>query len=103
MAIALQKASTLTCNDIELRGKFGKSLWASSGSMFVGRFRTDVNDIDADTSAQINIEALDGKIRGNVTAKQVRGRLAAGPQYCRKVVNRSVARGSANEVGGTAL
>jgi hypothetical protein len=70
MAIALQKASTLTCNDIELRGTFGKSLWASSGSMFVGRFRTDVTDVEADTSAQINIESLDGKIRGAVTAKR---------------------------------
>lgn len=69
MAIALQKASTLTCNDIELRGTFDKSLWASSGSMFVGRFRTDVTNVEADTSAQINIEALDGKIRGEVTAK----------------------------------
>ena len=67
-AIALQKASTLTCNDIELRGKFGKSLWASSGSMFVGRFRSDINDLSADTSAHINVEALDGKIRGEVTA-----------------------------------
>jgi hypothetical protein len=70
MAIALQKASTLTCNDIELRGTFGKSLWASSGSMFVGRFRTDVSDVEADTSAQINIEALDGKVRGAVTARR---------------------------------
>lgn len=70
MAIALQKASTLTCNDIELRGTFRRSLWASSGSMFVGRFRTDVSDVEADTSAQINIEALDGKIRGAVTAKR---------------------------------
>jgi hypothetical protein len=70
MAIALQKASTLTCNDIELRGTFGKSLWASSGSMFVGRFRTDISDVEADTSAQINIEALDGKIRGAATAKR---------------------------------
>ncbi len=70
MAIALQKASTLTCNDIELRGTFGRSLWASSGSMFVGRFRADVSDVEADTSAQINIEALDGKIRGAVTAKR---------------------------------
>lgn len=68
MAIALQKASTFTCNDIELRGVFGKSIWASSGSMFVGRFLTDVNDISADTSAKINIEALGGKVRGNVTA-----------------------------------
>jgi hypothetical protein len=70
MAIALQKASTLTCNDIELHGKFDKSLWASSGSMFVGRFRTDVNNIEADTSAQINVEALDGKILGEATAKR---------------------------------
>jgi hypothetical protein len=70
MAIALQKASTLTCNDIELRGKFGKSLWASSGSMFVGRFRTDVSNLEADTSARINIEALDGKIQGAATARR---------------------------------
>ena len=83
MAIALQKASTLTCNDIELRGTFGKSLWASSGSMFVGRFRTDVSDISADTSAQINIEALDGKIRGEVTATAIAAvSFAAGPQCC---------------------
>jgi hypothetical protein len=69
MAIALQKASTFTCNDIELRGVFGKTLWASSGSMFVGRFLSDVTDISADTSAKINIEALKGEIRGNVTAQ----------------------------------
>jgi hypothetical protein len=70
MAIALQKASTLTCNDIELRGVFGKSLWATSGSMFVGRFRTDIGELSADTSAQINIEELDGKIRGEVIARR---------------------------------
>jgi hypothetical protein len=69
MAIALQKASTFTCNDIELRGVFRTTLWASSGSMFVGRFLTDVSDISADTSAKINVEALKGKIRGNVTAQ----------------------------------
>lgn len=68
-AIALQKASTFTCNDIELRGVFGKTLWASSGSLFVGRFRSDITDLSADTSAKINIEALDGKIRGKVTAR----------------------------------
>jgi hypothetical protein len=70
MAIALQKASTLTCNDIELRGVFGKSLWATSGSMFVGRFRTDVSELSADTSARINVEELDGKIRGEVIARR---------------------------------
>ncbi len=69
-AIALQKASTLTCNDIELRGTFGTSLWASSGSMFVGAFLTDITDISADTSARINIERLDGTIRGKATAKR---------------------------------
>jgi len=70
MAIALQKASTFTCNDIELRGTFGKTLWASSGSMFVGRFLTDISDISADTSARINVEHLGGKILGEVTAKR---------------------------------
>ena len=69
MAIALQKASTFTCNDIELKGTFGKSLWASSGSMFVGRFLTDVGDISADTAARINIERLGGKVLGEVTAQ----------------------------------
>ncbi len=69
-AIALQKASTVTCNDIELRGTFGQSLWASSGSMFVGRFLTDITDVSADTAARINIEKIDGKIRGTVTAKR---------------------------------
>jgi hypothetical protein len=69
-AIALQKASTLTCNDIELRGNFGTTLWASSGSMFVGRFISDITDVSADTSARINIEKLDGRIRGSVTARR---------------------------------
>lgn len=69
-AIALQKASTLTCNDIELRGTFGTTLWASSGSMFVGRFISDITDVSADTSARINIEKLDGAVRGSVTAKR---------------------------------
>ncbi len=75
MAIALQKASTLTCNDIELRGTFKQSVWASSGSMFVGRFLTDVTGLEADTSASINVEKLDGKLTGPVTAKRC-GRIA---------------------------
>jgi hypothetical protein len=63
-AIHLQKASTLTCNDIEIRGQLPHTVIASSGSMFVGRFKTDVSGIHATTSATINIEATDGKILG---------------------------------------
>jgi hypothetical protein len=69
MAIALQKASTFTCNDIELRGKFDYSMWASSGSMFVGRFLTDVGQIEATTGANINIEKIDGELIGPIIAK----------------------------------
>ncbi len=69
MAIALQKASTFTCNDIELRGDYDYCLWASSGSMFVGRFKTDVGKIEATTSATINVEKIDGKLTGPVVAK----------------------------------
>jgi len=69
MAIALQKASTFTCNDIELRGKFDYCLWASSGSMFVGRFLSDVGRIEATTGANINIEKIDGRLIGPVIAK----------------------------------
>ncbi len=68
-AIALQKASTLTCNDIELRGLFRTTIWASSGSMFVGRFLTDVTRVHATTGASINIEAVDGQIIGPVSAE----------------------------------
>lgn len=69
MAIALQKASTFTCNDIELRGNFDYCMWASSGSMFVGRFLTDVGRIEATTGANINIEEIDGELFGPVIAK----------------------------------
>jgi hypothetical protein len=68
-AIALQKASTLTCNDIELRGLFRTTIWASSGSMFVGRFLTDVTRVHATTGASINIEAVAGQIIGPVSAE----------------------------------
>ncbi len=68
-AIALQKASTFTCNDIELRGEFDYCMWASSGSMFVGRFLTDVGRIEATTGANINIEKIDGQLSGPVIAK----------------------------------
>ena len=56
-AILLQKASTLTCNDIELRGAFDEALQAMSGSMFVGRFVSDVPAVSATTGASVNLEA----------------------------------------------
>ena len=65
-AIALQKASTFTCNDIELKGEFKKAVWALSGSMFVGRFLTDIQSLEAHTGASIHIEKLDGKIKGEI-------------------------------------
>ncbi|NLE57681.1 MAG: DUF1565 domain-containing protein [Planctomycetes bacterium] len=68
MAIALQKASTFTCNDIELRGQFEYCIWAGSGSMFVGRFLTDLGQIEATTGATVNIEAIKGKFAGPAVA-----------------------------------
>lgn len=65
-AITLQKASTFTCNDIELAGEFRKSLWAMSGSMFVGAFLTDVNQLEAHTGAGVHIESIEGEVRGPV-------------------------------------
>jgi hypothetical protein len=68
-AIALQKASTLTCNDVHLEGEFATALWASSGSMFVGRFLGEVHGLEARTGAGIHVEALEGKLVGPVRAK----------------------------------
>ena len=67
-AITLQKASTFTCNDIELAGSFRKTLWAMSGSMFVGRFLTDVTQVEAHTGASVHIEGIAGQCRGPVIA-----------------------------------
>ncbi len=41
---------------------------ASSGSMFVGRFKGDIANVSATTGAAVNIEAVDGKITGSVSA-----------------------------------
>lgn len=67
-AITLQKASTFTCNAIEMKGRFRKTLWVMSGSMFVGRFLTDVSRIEAHTGASVHIEALKGEVKGPVIA-----------------------------------
>ena len=68
-AIALQKASTFTCNDILLDGEFGYAIWASSGSMFVGRFLGDIRKVEASTGAGIHIEKVAGKVIGPVEAR----------------------------------
>lgn len=65
-AITLQKASTFTCNDIELDGSFRKTLWVMSGSMFVGRFLTDVTQVEAHTGAGVHIEHIQGELKGPV-------------------------------------
>lgn len=69
-AIVLQKSSTLTCNDVELRGEFPTAVSAISGSMFVGRFIGDVAGLNANTSASINVEEMKegGEIQGPVSA-----------------------------------
>jgi hypothetical protein len=67
-AIVLQKASTFTCNEIELRGTFRNTISAMSGSMFVGGFVGNVSRIEASTGASISIEKIDGKLLGPVTA-----------------------------------
>ena len=67
-AIALQKSSTFTCNDIVLDGEFRKTIWAMSGSMFVGRFSSKVTGIEAHTGASVHVEACKGEIKGPVTA-----------------------------------
>lgn len=59
-AISLQKSSTFTCNDIALDGEFPTTLRAMSGSMFTGRFLTDITDLHASTGAIICVEKLAG-------------------------------------------
>jgi hypothetical protein len=71
-AIVLQKASTLACNDIELRGAFKTAVAAMSGSMFVGRFLGDIPGLSANTSASIHIDQLqkNGRVLGPVSARR---------------------------------
>lgn len=69
-AIVLQKASTLTCNDIELKGKFETTLDGMSGSMFVGGFLTDVTRVRADTGATLHLTKIEGEVLGPVSEKR---------------------------------
>jgi hypothetical protein len=68
-AIALQKASTFTCNDVHLEGEFETTLWASSGSMFVGSFHGEITRLDANTGAGIHLERLRGEFKGKARAR----------------------------------
>ena len=84
-AIALQKSSTFTCNDIDLVGTFGHALWASSGSMFTGRFLGDVTRLKASTGAQVLVEKVGGELIGPLEAKSagviaVPGRVVRGDE-----------------------
>lgn len=69
-AIVLQKASTFTCNDVELRGEFTNSLVAMSGSMFVGRFLSDVTRVEAHTGATVHLVKVEGELHGPVIARR---------------------------------
>lgn len=69
-AIVLQKASTLTCNAVELRGKFPTAVAAMSGSIFVGRFTSDIESLSATTGASVHVEQIDGKVNGVLSASK---------------------------------
>lgn len=61
-AIVLQKASSLFCNDIEIRGAVGTAVSAMSGSVCVTGFLSAVPAIDATTGAHITIEKVGGTL-----------------------------------------
>lgn len=69
-AIVLQKASTLTCNDIELKGTFKNAIQAMSGSMFVGGFLGDITGLDVTTGASVNVAAIEGTVIGPVNVRK---------------------------------
>jgi hypothetical protein len=69
-AIVLQKASTIMCNDIELRGTYRVAVSAMSGSVFIGGFLGDVSGIEADTGAHVTIERIGGKLAGPCRARR---------------------------------
>jgi hypothetical protein len=63
-AIVLQKASTLMCNDIELKGAYRWTVTATTGSVFLGGFLGAVGGIEADTGAHVTVERAGGKLSG---------------------------------------
>jgi hypothetical protein len=60
-AIVLQKASTLMCNDVELKGTYRWAVSAMSGSVFIGGFVGDLGGVEADTGAHVTVERVGGK------------------------------------------
>jgi hypothetical protein len=67
-AIVLQKASTLFCNDVEIRGVVRTAIWAMSGSMGLAGFVGDAPAIRATTGAHITVEKVGGTLVGPVEA-----------------------------------
>jgi hypothetical protein len=67
-AIVLQKASTLFCNDIEVRGKPGAAIVAYSGSVFVGGFLGNLGKIAATTGASVHVTKCTGDVVGPLEA-----------------------------------
>ena len=61
-AIALQKSSTLFCNDIDLKGALATAVSAMNRSMFIGGFIGSVRVVEA--RSHVTIERIDGMLRG---------------------------------------
>jgi hypothetical protein len=65
-AIVLQKASTLFCNDVEIRGQVRHPLLAMSGSVLLVGIDGDLGETFATTCASIIIEKCTGRLIGPV-------------------------------------
>jgi hypothetical protein len=65
-AIVLQKASTLFCNDVEIRGQVRHPLLAMSGSVLLVGIDGDLGETFATTCASIIIEKCTGRVIGPV-------------------------------------
>lgn len=62
-AIVLQKASSLMCNDVELKGVFTWAVSAMSGSVCIVGFDGEAGAIEADTGAHVTVEKLRGEAK----------------------------------------
>jgi hypothetical protein len=65
-AIVIQKASTLFCNDVEIRGQVRHPLLAMSGSVLLVGINGDLGETFATTCASIIIEKCTGRLIGPV-------------------------------------
>jgi hypothetical protein len=81
-AIVLQKASTLFCNDVEIRGQPRYALVAYSGSVFVGGFVGDLGRVAATTGATVHVAKCTGELVGPFeTTRSARMSLPDGRQF----------------------